>query len=119
MDDMTYGSSRFFDDLADQPDRHVHMVLIATKPDIIKQVPLYKELKARGHLAVLGHTGQHYDENLSGGMLKEFGVEPDFNLNVRGAMHEVVSQIIGRLGHVIGEMKARMKTDRLSNFISA
>ena len=43
-------------------------------------------------------------------MLKEFGVEPDFNLNVRGSMHEVVSQIIGRLGHVINELKERGKT---------
>lgn len=56
---------------------------------------------------LLGHTGQHYDENLSGGMLKEFGVEPDFNLGVRGSMHEVVSQIIARLGWLFAEMKAR------------
>jgi UDP-N-acetylglucosamine 2-epimerase (non-hydrolysing) len=42
-------------------------------------------------------------------MLKEFGVEPDFNLNVRGTMHQVVSQIIGRLGDLIGELKARGK----------
>ncbi|MDD5026685.1 MAG: UDP-N-acetylglucosamine 2-epimerase [Candidatus Peribacteraceae bacterium] len=109
MQEIAYRSSHFFDDVADLSDRHVHLILIATKPDIIKQVPLYKELKKRGHLVLLGHTGQHYDENLSGGMLKEFGVEPDFNLNVRGAMHDVVSQIIGRLGHVIGELKARGK----------
>lgn len=83
--------------------------MIATKPDIIKQVPLYKELQKRGHCVVLGHTGQHYDENLSGGMLKEFGVQPDFNLNVRGSMYEVVSQIIGRLGYVIDELKNRGK----------
>ncbi|TSC80349.1 MAG: putative UDP-N-acetylglucosamine 2-epimerase [Candidatus Peregrinibacteria bacterium Gr01-1014_25] len=110
MDAITYRSSRFYDDLGDQPDRRVHLVLVATKPDIIKQIPLYKELQRRGHVVVLGHTGQHFSENLSGGMLKEFGVEPDFNLNVRGAMHEIVSQIIGRLGHVIGELKARGKT---------
>ena len=87
----------------------MHLIMIATKPDIIKQIPLYRELKKRGHLVLLGHTGQHYDENLSGGMLKEFGVEPDFNLNVRGAAYEVVSQIIGRLGYVIGELKKRDK----------
>ncbi len=109
MPEVTYRSSAFLDECAAHADKHVHLILIATKPDIIKQVPLYKELKKRGHCAVLGHTGQHYDENLSGGMLKEFGVEPDFNLNVRGAMHEVVSQIIGRLGDVIGELKKRGK----------
>jgi UDP-N-acetylglucosamine 2-epimerase (non-hydrolysing) len=110
MNEITYASERFYDEVAGHASKNVHLILIATKPDIIKQVPLYKELKKRGHLVLLGHTGQHYDENLSGGMLKEFGVQPDFNLNVRGAMHEVVSQIIGRLGHVIGELKAKGKT---------
>ncbi|MBU1124077.1 UDP-N-acetylglucosamine 2-epimerase [Patescibacteria group bacterium] len=109
QEEITYRSPTFYDDLAAESDPHVHMVMIATKPDIIKQVPLFKELKKRGHIVVLAHTGQHYDENLSGGMLKEFGVEPDFNLNVRGGMHEIVSQIIGRLGYVIGELKERGK----------
>jgi len=39
--------------------------MIATKPDIIKQAPLYNELVNRGELVVLVHTGQHYDYNLS------------------------------------------------------
>jgi UDP-N-acetylglucosamine 2-epimerase (non-hydrolysing) len=106
---ITYTVPSFYDDLADHAERHVHLIMIATKPDIIKQIPLYHELKRRGQLVILGHTGQHYDENLSGGMLKEFGVEPDFNLNVRGSMHEVVSQIIGRLGYIIGQLKERGK----------
>ncbi|MBT4119755.1 MAG: hypothetical protein HOG89_01335 [Candidatus Peribacter sp.] len=109
MQEITYRSDGFYDEVAASDQKNVHLIMIATKPDIIKQVPLYKELQNRGHLVLLGHTGQHYDENLSGGMLKEFGVEPDFNLNVRGAAHEVVSQIIGRLGHVIGELKERGK----------
>lgn len=105
MEGVTFRDPDFLKELARFPHRHVHVILIATKPDIIKQIPLYNELRARSQQVILGHTGQHYDENLSGGMLKEFGVEPDFNLNVRGAMHEVVSQIIGRLGWLIGEMK--------------
>lgn len=106
MEKVTFRSRDFFDRLA-AAEGPVHLILIATKPDIIKQVPLYKELQKRGHTVVLGHTGQHYDANLSGGMLSEFGVETDFNLNVRGSMHEVVSQIISRLGWLIGELKAR------------
>lgn len=109
MTEITYRTPSFFDDVAAAPDKHVHIILIATKPDIIKQIPLYRELKNRGHLVLLGHTGQHYDENLSGGMLKEFGVEPDFNLNVRGNMYEVVSQIIARLGFLIAELKEKGK----------
>lgn len=110
MQEITFTSPSFFDDISANDGNYVHLIVIATKPDIIKQVPLYKELQKRGHTVILGHTGQHYDENLSGGMLKEFGVQPDFNLNVRGAAYEVVSQIIGRLGYVIGELKERGKT---------
>ena len=109
MQEITYKSAKFYDEVEAHPSRHAHMIMIATKPDIIKQVPLYHELKKRGELVLLAHTGQHYDENLSGGMLKEFGVEPDFNLNVRGQLHEVVSQIIGRLGFVIGQLKEKGK----------
>ena len=109
VQEIIYRSASFFDEIASKKDVHVHLILIATKPDIIKQVPLYRELQKRGHLVVLGHTGQHYDENLSGSMLKEFSVTPDFNLNVRGIMHEVVSQIIGRLGAVIGQLAGRGK----------
>ncbi len=107
---VTFRSPSFFDDIGSRKEKRVHLVMIATKPDIIKQVPLYKELRERGHLVLLGHTGQHYSDNLSGGMLREFGVEPDFNLNVRGSLHEVVSQIIGRLGRVLEELKKRGKT---------
>lgn len=109
MQEVTFKSATFFDDVAAMPGKHVHLVVIATKPDIIKQVPLYKELKKRGHPVLLGHTGQHYSDNLSGGMLTEFGVEPDFNLNVRGESYEIISQIIGRLGWVIKELKERGK----------
>ena len=43
------------------PDDAVHVVLIGTKPDIIKQGPVYHELKNRGHRTLLCHTGQHFD----------------------------------------------------------
>jgi len=109
MQEITFRSPTFLDDIAALPGQHVHLIVIATKPDIIKQIPLYKELKKRGHQVLLGHTGQHYSENLSGGMLEEFDVEPDFNLNVKGNMHEIVSQIIGRLGWILAEMKAKGK----------
>ena len=109
MKEITFASKTFFDEIASARGKHVHIIVIATKPDIIKQLPLYFELKRRKHTVILGHTGQHYDENLSGGMLKEYGVTPDFNLNVRGEMYEVVSQIIGRLGWLIGEIHKREK----------
>ena len=50
-----------------------HIVVVGTKPDIIKQAPIYHELRERGQDVVLCHTGQHYDHNLSQSMLDEFG----------------------------------------------
>ena len=52
--------------------KYVHIIMIATKPDIIKQAPLYLELKKRKEFVLLIHTGQHYDYNLSYGVLQEF-----------------------------------------------
>jgi len=44
QDEITYRSPMFYDDLAKESDPHVHMVMIATKPDIIKQEPHFKLL---------------------------------------------------------------------------
>lgn len=55
----------FWFDLQNSPKKYAHIIMIATKPDIIKQAPLYQELKKRSELVVLIHTGQHYDYNLS------------------------------------------------------
>lgn len=110
MTSITFRSPTFITDVCQSASDPLHLVLIATKPDIIKQVPVYKELTARGHRVILGHTGQHFDDNLSGGMLREFGVEPDFNLNVRGVQHEVISQIIERLGSLLASFKEQGRT---------
>ena len=57
--------SGFWEEMRRSSKRHAHIIMIATKPDIIKQAPLYQELKKRRELVVLIHTGQHYDYNLS------------------------------------------------------
>lgn len=87
----------------------LHLVLIATKPDIIKQAPLILELKKAKEDVLVIHSGQHYDWNLSGGLEKEFGIVPDINLNVNGSLFEQQSQIIERLGFILSEIK---KTNR-------
>ncbi len=87
----------------------IHIVLIATKPDIIKQFPLIDELKRQGEFVLVVHSGQHYDWNLSGGMEQEFGIVPDFNLNVRGQLYEQQAQIIQRLGSILERMQKLKK----------
>jgi UDP-N-acetylglucosamine 2-epimerase (non-hydrolysing) len=104
MKDITFREN-FWEDIKTDARKHIHLVLIATKPDIIKQAPIYLELKKRGENVILCHTGQHYDFNLSGGLVEEFNLQPDFNLNIKGSLHKKVSQIIDRLGDVIEKMK--------------
>jgi len=55
----------FWNDIQNSPEKYAHIIMIATKPDIIKQAPLYLALKKREKLVILIHTGQHYDYNLS------------------------------------------------------
>lgn len=88
----------------------VHIVLIATKPDIIKQAPLYTELKERGELVLLCHTGQHYDFRYSGGMMEEFGIDADIHLSIDGSLHTKVSQMIERFGMVLEWLQSQGKT---------
>ena len=86
------------------PDDAVHVVLIGTKPDIIKQGPVYHELKGRGHRTLLCHTGQHFDTNLSDANLTAFDLKPDVNLDVRGNMSGlaagITAQVSAYLDHV-------------------
>jgi len=88
----------------------VHIVLIATKPDIIKQAPIYNELKARGEFVLLCHTGQHYDFRYSGGMEEEFGLTTDIHLSIEGSLNAKVAQMIERFGEVIEYLHASGKT---------
>lgn len=81
---------------------NVHVVLVGTKPDIIKQAPIYLELKKRGHATLMVHTGQHYDHSLSGAMLEEFGVDQIVNLRAGGDVTSLVSTVIARLGGLLG-----------------
>jgi UDP-N-acetylglucosamine 2-epimerase (non-hydrolysing) len=90
--------------------RIVHIVLIATKPDIIKQAPLYHELHSRGELVLLCHTGQHYDFRYSGGMMEEFGIEADILLGIEGSLHKKIAQMIERFGDVVEWLHAQNKT---------
>jgi hypothetical protein len=47
---------KFWHEIESSSKKYAHIIMIATKPDIIKQAPLYIELKNRGELVVLVHT---------------------------------------------------------------
>lgn len=94
----------FYFDLQNSPKKYAHIIMIATKPDIIKQAPLYLELKKRWELVILVHTGQHYDYNLSKWVLQEFWMEVDINLNIFWKIHKKYSLVIERLWDFLVEL---------------
>jgi UDP-N-acetylglucosamine 2-epimerase (non-hydrolysing) len=83
----------------------VHIVIIATKPDIIKQAPLYSELIRRGEFVLLCHTGQHFDYRYSDGVLEEFGMEVGANLGITGTVGERAAQCIERFSKILEYIK--------------
>lgn len=91
----------FFEKIEKNNSPYIHMVVIASKPDIIKQAPLIMELKKRNQPLIIAHTGQHYSWNYSGGLEEEFDIKPDFNLNIKGPTYQKTAQIIERLGSII------------------
>lgn len=99
----------FWEDIQNSEKKYAHIIMIATKPDIIKQAPLYLELKRRGELVILVHTGQHYDYNLSEWVLSEFSMNVDINLNIYWKLHQKFSMIIERLWNFLLELSGDYK----------
>ncbi len=108
-ENQVYIREWFWSEIQSSSKKYAHIIMIATKPDIIKQAPLYQELQSRGELVVLIHTGQHYDYNLSQWVLWEFGMTVDINLNISGKLHTKFSQIIDRLGNILLELSEEYK----------
>ena len=74
------------------------LTIIGARPQIIKAAAISRAVKmgrdTQGNLLCeqieekILHTGQHYDENMSGGFFKELGIpEPDYNLQVGSGKH--------------------------------
>jgi UDP-N-acetylglucosamine 2-epimerase len=93
-------------DIQNHPSPFVHIIIIATKPDIIKQAPLYQELIKRDQAVLICHTGQHYDFRYSGGMEEEFGLKVGAHLSIDGNLHTKIAQIIERFGEVLTHLKS-------------
>jgi UDP-N-acetylglucosamine 2-epimerase (non-hydrolysing) len=83
------------------------MVVVGTRPEIIKMAPVIAELQRRGLDFDLIHTDQHYDENLSGSFFKQLGLpEPDHHLNVRsGTQAEQTAKILLSLEPIISDLE--------------
>lgn len=62
--------------------------IVGNRPQFIKLAPLYHELQRRNYEQCIIHSGQHYDENLSGIFFEELNIpSPCMNLMVGSGSH--------------------------------
>ncbi|TND05907.1 MAG: UDP-N-acetylglucosamine 2-epimerase [Bacteroidetes bacterium] len=81
------------------------LVVVGTRPNFIK-VTQFRRVAARyPQLDVkLVHTGQHYDGKMADVFFEQFGLTPDFFLNVPpGSANQQMAEIMLRLEKTIGE----------------
>jgi UDP-N-acetylglucosamine 2-epimerase (non-hydrolysing) len=86
-----------------------HVLLVAgARPNFIKVAPVLRALAARGTFRVsLVHTGQHYDDAMSGAFFRLLGMpDPDVNLNVGSGSHAAqTARIMERFEPVVLERR--------------
>jgi UDP-N-acetylglucosamine 2-epimerase (non-hydrolysing) len=58
------------------------IVVVGTRPDLIKLSPLVRSMKKHGRAPTVVHTGQHYDDALDGQFARDLGVGIDHRLDV-------------------------------------
>ena len=72
------------------------MVVVGTRPEIIKMSPVIKVLMQEGIPFVFVHSGQHYSKGLDGIFFQQFNLpKPHYRLNVGSGSHaEQTSRIL-------------------------
>jgi len=86
--------------------------IVGARPQIIKASALNRTIRSIFKDQInefLIHTGQHYDNNMSGNFFSEFDLpRPDFQLNIKGGTH---SQQTGRMMEKVEEVLISEKPD--------
>jgi UDP-N-acetylglucosamine 2-epimerase (non-hydrolysing) len=77
--------------------------VVGARPNFPKLAPVHRAAAAAGHAQVVVHTGQHYDDAMSGSFLRDLGLgEPDLNLDVGSATHAVqTARVMERIEPVL------------------
>lgn len=77
--------------------------VVGARPNFPKLAPVFRAGARRGLEQVIVHTGQHYDDALSGSLLRTLGIPvPDFNLEVGSGSHAVqTARVMERIEPVL------------------
>ena len=66
------------------------MLIAGARPNFMKIAPIQKALDRAGDRTVIVHTGQHYDDRMSGSFFRDLDIRaPDHHLGVGSASHAV------------------------------
>ena len=85
--------------------------VVGARPNFMKIAPIVEELKHHPDIEhCLVHSGQHYDELLSGNFFSDLGLpQPDVNLQTGSGSHAVqTAEIMKRIEPVLIEYKPQM-----------
>ena len=65
------------------------LLIAGARPNFVKLAPLHRALTVQGKLrSTIVHTGQHYDDSMSGSFFRELEIPaPDVNLDVGPGSH--------------------------------
>lgn len=77
--------------------------IVGARPQFVKAAPVSVALRARGHVEVLVHTGQHYDSNMSSVFFDELAMlPPAHHLHVGSGLHGAqTGAMLGAIERVI------------------
>ena len=83
------------------------MIVLGTRPEIIKMAPIIRELRTRRRRFSLVHTGQHYSYEMDRTFFKSLGLPAaTVNLNVGSGTHGAqTAKILPRIEQVLLELK--------------
>lgn len=83
--------------------KNLIMHIVGNRPQFIKLAPVSRELRKRGYKEIIVHTGQHFDDRMSGMFFRELDIpEPNQNLHVSGGSHsEMTARMMLKLEDVV------------------
>jgi UDP-GlcNAc3NAcA epimerase len=83
------------------------LTIVGARPQFVKAAVLSREIRRRGWRETLVHTGQHYDEQMSGVFFEELGIpSPDLNLAIGSGGHgEQTGRMLAAIERVLLETK--------------